>query len=278
VAARYLDPIRAASPAVRVIFDTVDLHYLREQRRADVEGDPAAAREAELTRSMELGVAGASDMVWVTSTHEASLLQRDAPGARVAIVPNIHRVREEVPPFGPRRDLLFIGGFQHQPNEDAVVYFSREIMPLVRSRLAGVRLIVAGSHVTSRVLELTCDDIDVRGFVPEAGPLFDAVRLSVAPLRYGAGVKGKISQSLAMGVPVVTTTVGAEGMGLRHGLHAIIADEPEAFAQGIADLYADETAWSRLSSAGRRHVEASMGYEAVRGHIKDLLRTLRLQA
>jgi len=275
IAARYLEPIRAASPFIHIIFDTVDLHYLREGRRADIESDPSAAREAELTKSVELGVVRASELVWVTSTYEADLLQRDAPGARVVVLPNIHEVRGDVPPFVARRDILFVGGFQHQPNEDAVVHFSRDIMPLLRSRLPAIRLIVVGSHVTPKVQALACGDIQVRGFVPVIEPVFDAVRLSIAPLRYGAGVKGKISQSLAMGVPVVTTPVGAEGMGLRHGLHAMVAADPDDFARCVAEVYTDEALWSRLSSAGRELLRNAMGYEAVRETISGALGSFR---
>ena len=271
VAARYLEPLRASSPGLRIIFDTVDLHHLREGRRAAVEGDPSGVQEAERTKALELGIVEASDLVWVTSTYEADVLQRDAPGARVAIVPNIHQVRPDVPPFGTRRDILFIGGFQHQPNEDAVVYFAREIMPLVRARLPGVRLIVVGSHVTERVSALAGEDVEICGFVPDVEPVFDAVRLSVAPLRYGAGVKGKISQSLAMGVPVVTTPIGAEGMGLRHGQHAMIASDPETFAQAIVEVYTGEATWSRLSSAGRELLARAMGYETVRETVRRSL-------
>jgi glycosyltransferase involved in cell wall biosynthesis len=268
VAARYLELLRASSPGLRIIFDTVDLHHLREGRRAAVEGDPSGARQAELTKALELGVVEASDLVWVTSTYEADTLKRDAPGTRVAVVPNIHQVRREVPPYRNRRDILFIGGFQHQPNEDAVVYFAREIMPLVRARLPGVRLVVVGSHVTEPVRALAGEDVEVCGFVPDVEPVFDAVRLSVAPLRYGAGVKGKISQSLAMGVPVVTTPIGAEGMGLQHGQHAMIASDPETFAQAVVEVYTSEATWSRLSAAGRELLAGAMSHEAVRETVK----------
>jgi GT2 family glycosyltransferase/glycosyltransferase involved in cell wall biosynthesis len=275
VAARYFDSLRAAAAWVPVIFDTVDLHYVRETRQATVDDSPLVASQAASTKIVELGLAKASDMVWVTSTHEEALLRQHDPATRVGVVPMIHEVRVVVPPFGKRRDLLFIGGFQHQPNEDAVIYFAGEIMPLIRLRLPGVRLVVVGSHVTERVQALAAQDIEVRGFVPDVVPVFDVSRLSVAPLRYGAGVKGKITQSLAWGVPVVTTPVGAEGMELRHGVHAMVAETPEAFAKCVHEVYTNEATWNRLSQGGREHVRTSMGYEAVRDTIKELLGSLR---
>jgi O-antigen biosynthesis protein len=276
VAARYFDSLRAAAAHLPLIFGTVDLHYLRESHQAAVDDSPLAASRAESTKRIELCFANASDMVWVTSTHEEALLRQHDPAIRVGIVPNIHEVRDDVPPFERRRDLLFIGGFQHQPNEDAVLYFTSEAMPLIRQLLPGVRLIVVGSHVTERVQALAAQDIEVRGFVPDVVPVFDASRLSVAPLCYGAGVKGKISQSLAWGVPVVTTPVGAEGMELRHGQHAMVAETPEAFAQSVHEVYTNEATWIRLSQSGREQARAEMGYEAIRDTIRALLDSLQL--
>ena len=246
IAAKYVHAVTQATPRPYLVFDTVDLHHLREERQATLDADPLLASQAEATRAIELGVARASDLVWVTSTHEAEILRVRAPGVAVSIVPTIHEIRTDVPPFRARRDLLFIGGFRHPPNEDAIVYFIEAIMPLVREGLPGVRLLVVGADLPARLAAHATADIIMVGHVREVAPLFDASRVSVAPLRYGAGVKGKIGQSLAWGLPVVTTPIGAEGMDLCHGEHLMIGSTPEAFAKGVIDVYGDEATWTRL--------------------------------
>jgi O-antigen biosynthesis protein len=271
-AMKYLSTVAAAERRPILVFDTVDLHHLREQRRAELENDAALARCAAQTRSVELSVMHASDVIWVTSTHEYDVVRGYDPSLRVEIVPNIHAVRDSVPPFSGRRNMLFIGGFRHPPNEDAVLYFVSEILPLVKRRLPDVQLLIVGSHVTPAIRALESNDVRVLGHVKDVEPIFDRCRLSVAPLRYGAGVKGKISQSLAWGLPVVTTPVGAEGMHLTDGEHAAIAATPSEFARRLVEVYESEPMWTRLSDNGRQHVRRHLGDEAVRARIDASLR------
>jgi len=269
-AAKYLPVLLECKRRPFIIFDTVDLHYLREQRQAALEDDAGLARAAERTREIEVGVMRASDMVWVTSTHEAELL-RDDIGTKVEIVPMIHAVRRDVPPFAARRNILFIGSFRHPPNEDAVIYFVQEVLPLIRTRLPGVQFLVIGAHAPSSVLALASPDVIIRGYVPDPAPIFDACRLSVAPIRYGAGVKGKVTHSLAWGLPAVATPVAAEGTQMVDGLHLMTASDPASFARRVIEVYEDEALWTRLSHAGREQVEAYLGYEAIRASVGAML-------
>lgn len=269
VATRYIATLLGAAPRPFVIFDTVDLQYVREQRRAT--GDMAMSRSVSRTRAAELSLMQSCDMVWVTSTYEAELVRASRVSRQVEVVPMIHDVRADVPPFFARRDLLFIGSFRHPPNEDAVLYFVRDVFPLITRELPDVRLVVVGSNVPPRIAALASSDIRVLGHVRDLEPVFDGCRVSVAPLRYGAGVKGKISQSLAWGLPVVTTPVGAEGMDLEHGTHVMIASDPSEFARHVIEVYQDEELWTTLSSNGRRHVEAHFGYESMRQRIDALV-------
>ena len=270
-ARQYLPGLMSAKPRPFIIFDTVDLHHLREQRLAELEQDPGLLRSAERTRDVELGVMRGSNMVWVTSTYEAELLRRDPALPAIEIVPNIHTVRTDVPGFRTRRDILFIGGFRHAPNEDAVLYFVKDIWPLVKRALPDVRFVVVGSHTPPSVQRLASADVIVHGFVPEVEPVFDACRLSIAPLRYGAGVKGKITQSLAWGVPAVATPVAAEGMHLIDKEHVMIASSPSEFADRVIAVYRDESLWRRMSDDGRRHVQKHLSYEAVRTAVASIL-------
>jgi glycosyltransferase involved in cell wall biosynthesis len=269
VAAKHMATVLGTSRRPFLIFDAVDLHYLREQRRSP--GDPAIARSADRTRDVERQLMRASDMVWVTSTYEVALLRAWNPSLPLAIVPTIHEVRTDVPSFGARRDLVFVGGFRHPPNEDAVSYFVEDIFPLIKQELPDVRLLVVGSDVPHRVARLASPDIQILGYVKDVEAVFDRCRVSVAPLRYGAGVKGKVSQSMACGVPMVTTPVGAEGMELRHRTNVMIGSDPAEFARHVIEVYRDEGLWVQLSSNGWRHVEAHFGYDSMRAQLGALV-------
>lgn len=276
-AQRYLPALTAVSPRPRIIFDTVDLHFLREERHAELEGNANLAAAAARTRQAELDVMRASDQVWVTSTHEEELLGRFGVPP-LGLVPMIHEVRPDVPPFRDRRDILFIGGFRHAPNEDAVRFFVSEVLPLVRHELPDVKFLIVGSHVPPAIAKLESDHVRVMGFVRDVVPVFDSCRLTVAPIRFGAGVKGKVTQSLAWGVPAVITPVAAEGLRLVDRQHVMIAADPHEFARRVVELHRDEPTWTRLSVAGRRHVEEHLSRKAVRASVAALLDQLRPDA
>ena len=151
-----------------------------------------------------------------------------------------------------REHLVFVANFQHTPNVDGLVWFARDVFPLVRRKLPGVHLKVVGYKVPEEVCALAAEDFEIVGHVPAIEPYLDAARVMIAPLRYGAGVKGKIGAALASGLPVVTTRIGAEGMRLSHGKNVLIADRPEEMATCIADAYLDDGLWQRLARKGGR--------------------------
>jgi glycosyltransferase involved in cell wall biosynthesis len=121
------------------------------------------------------------------------------------------------------------------------------------------------------IRKLASPQVDPVGFVPEVEPYFDRARIFVAPLRHGAGMKGKVGQSLSFGLPVVTTSVGAEGMGLVDGENALVSDEPEGFAERILRLYDNQELWTRLSAAGRDVIVSRFSEEAMRPQVLALV-------
>jgi GT2 family glycosyltransferase len=267
----YITALSAKAGRPYLIVDTVDLHFLREQRLAELEGDAGLARSADRTRESELRTLRSSDMVWVTSTYEAELLRQLPPMPNVEVVPTIHAVRDDVIGFDTRRDIAFVGGFRHAPNEDAVHYFVKEILPLIRASLPGVRLLVAGSHLPPRIERLASDDVLVLGRIPDVKTLLDACRVSIAPLRYGAGIKGKVTESMASGVPVVATPVAAEGMGLVDGEHVLVGSSPGEFARRVIEVYRNPDLWNRLSQNGRQHMRRHFSHESVRSVVRRVL-------
>lgn len=269
VAREFLPLLRRHAPQARLIFDTVDLHYLRERRGAELAGDAALARAAERTRALELEIIARSDVTLVVSETERELLGRDAPAARVELLSNLHRVAGPGKPFAERRDIVFVGGFRHPPNVDAVRWFVEEIFPAVHARLPEVRFHCIGSHTPPVIEALGArSGVVVHGFEPEIDPFMDDYRIAIAPLRYGAGVKGKINLSMAHGQPVVATACATESMHLCDGEDVLIADDPGAFADAVVRLYRDETLWNRLARNGLDSVAAHFSLDAARAGVR----------
>jgi len=253
VAARLIAVLREVVPDAHVVYDTVDLHYLREERRAQTsEGLDLDALISAL-REMEMGLVRSTDETLTVSEEERQAVLAAVPDARVSVIPTINRVGGEAAGPNGRKGIMFLGGFQHPPNVDCAVHLVRDVLPLVRRQLGSVPMTIVGSHPPDEILALAeeVEDVEVTGFVEDLAPYFQGVRLMAAPLRYGAGVNGKITHSLANGLPVVTTSLGAEGLSGVHGEHFLIADDDESFAAAVADAYRDDVLWKRLSSNGR---------------------------
>jgi GT2 family glycosyltransferase/glycosyltransferase involved in cell wall biosynthesis len=270
-AAPLMTAARRYCPNARIVFDTVDLHFLREQRLAELTGDKATRAVAERRRREELDLIAQADTTLVVSAAERDLLAEEAPQADVRVISNIHQIYGSRRPFEAREHIFFIGAFAHPPNTDAVLWFCREIFPLILAQEPAMRFSVIGAEPPPQVRALASQSIDVLGHVPDVTPYFDGCRLSVAPLRYGAGVKGKINQSLAYGLPVAATSRAIEGMFLTDGESVLVADEPGAFAAAVLRLYRDRVLWQRLSDGGLAVMEAHFGFAAARRALVDLV-------
>jgi O-antigen biosynthesis protein len=271
VASEFLPLLRAHAPQAKLIFDTVDLHYLRERRGAEVAGDAALARAAERTRALELDVIAKFDVTLVVSDIERDLLRIDAPGARVGLLSNLHRIAGAGQPFAQRHDLVFVGGFRHPPNVDAVRWFVQEAFPSIRARLPDVRFHCIGSHTPPEIEALAAwPGVIVHGHLADIDPHMDGGRIAVAPLRYGAGVKGKINLSMAHGQPVVATSCAVEGMHLRDGEDVLVADEPLAFADAVVRLHEDEALWNTLARNGLDSVARNFSLDTARETVRNV--------
>ena len=264
IAVNYLELARAYAPQARLLFDTVDLHYLREQREAELADRDDLRRTAAQTRVQEIKMMRDSDITLVVSPVEQELLRVDAPDVRVEILSNVHEVFGCRRPFGERHDLVFVGGFQHPPNIDAVEWFVKAVFPLVRPALAGVRFHIIGSKIIDAVLALAADDVIVHGYVEDIAPFMDDCRISVAPLRYGAGVKGKVNMAMSYGLPVAATPIAVEGMHVRIGEDVLVADDAAGLANEIVRLYSDEALWNQLSANGLANVERHFSFATAR--------------
>src|SRR5436189_4712005 len=192
-ARKHIADVRLHAPQSRIIFDTVDLHFVREDSEARLTGDPEARRKAGEKQRLEHELIEQADETWVVSSLEQQLLQKKRPNKSIQVVSNIVDIPGSNTPFALRRDWLFIGGFQHRPNIDAVTFFLNEIYPLVRHRLPGAKFYIIGDKAPPEVVAMANENVIVTGLQTDVRPFFESARLSVAPLRFGAGVKGKIN-------------------------------------------------------------------------------------
>jgi GT2 family glycosyltransferase len=271
VASEFLPLLRKHAPQATILFDSVDLHYLRERRAAELAGDAALRRAADRTRARELAVIAQADATLVVSEQERALLAQDAAGARVELLSNLHDVAGTGKAFADRRDIVFVGGFRHPPNVDAVRWFVADVWPRVRARLPDALFHCIGGDVPPEIAALSSvPGVRVHGHVPDIGPYMEGVRVAVAPLRYGAGVKGKINLSMAHGQPVVATHCAVEGMHLTHGEDVLVADDPADFADAMVRLYSDEALWSALATRGLDNVARHFSVDAARATVRRL--------
>jgi glycosyltransferase involved in cell wall biosynthesis len=263
IAEAMIGRIRRAGKGVAIVFDMVDAHFIRLERESRVSGDAQIARAAERYRKLETRLARASDLIWCNSLDDKLVMAGEVPDKRIEVIPTIHALHDSGKRFEERQHLLFVGNLAHRPNADAVHYFMREIWPLVTRSLPEVSIFIVGDNAPPELMAYASDRIQLTGYLPDIEPLLYGCRVFVAPLRFGAGVKGKVGEALSYALPVATTSIGAEGFGLVNESSALIADTPEAFAAAIVRLYSDKVLWQKLAQNGRRLVAENFTLEVV---------------
>jgi len=263
---RNLTAIRKYCPTAKIVFHTSDLHHLRELREAELAQSEALRHKAETTKCREIGIIRAVDATIVHSTAEKELLDlelaREGSLKQVCLFSWAIEVPDTQAPFEQRDGMVFVGGFQHQPNVDAVCYFAEQIFPLIRQKIPHAVFRIIGSKATPEIHALAGNGIEVIGFVEDLRSKFDHSLASVIPLRYGAGIKGKIGTSLSYGLPCVSSTIGVEGMDLRAGDGVLVEDDPAAFADAIIRLHQDALLWETCSQGGLDFVKRNYSFEA----------------
>ena len=243
-------PLVKQNNKIKVIYDTIDLHYLRLKREWELTNnlDNNSANKWQQMQVTELSMASQSDLAITVTTNEQKILQ-DRSIERVEVVPNVHfPYQENIPDFDLRSGILFIGGYSHTPNVDGVKWLCQEIMPLVWQQQPDLKVTLLGSNPTAEVKALANSRITVTGYVEDVTPCFISHKLFVSPLRYGAGMKGKIGQSLEYSLPIVSTKIGTEGMNLVNERDVLEANNTKDFAVQILRLYNDVGLWHKLSA------------------------------
>ncbi|MCI8510785.1 MAG: glycosyltransferase [Lachnospiraceae bacterium] len=273
IASKYVDFLQQ-NTKIKLIYYGHDLHFLREYREYELTGDIQKKRDSDYWRSVEFALMEKVAVSYYPSEVEKAAIHAVNPGLRLKAITAyvFEEFLKTIPTdFARREGLLFVGGFAHPPNADAVLWFAREIFPLIRKRL-DVPFYVVGSKVTEEIkaLEQPGNGIIVKGFVSEEelSTLYASCRVVVVPLRYGAGVKGKVVEAVYNGAPVVTTAIGAEGIP---GAEAVmrIADTPEAFAESVIGLYEDPGACKAFCEATQRYIRDYFSVDAAWSVIEE---------
>ncbi|HEX4569700.1 MAG TPA: glycosyltransferase, partial [Dongiaceae bacterium] len=247
---KYLDMIRRLAPQAKLIYSNVDMHHLRLLRQAQTTGDKKIKREAERTRELELDLHRKVDCSHVHSDAEMTLLAKAAPRAMVRVMRWIIEVEERSATWEGRSAIAFLGSYQHPPNADAVEHFIGDILPTVVRSVPEVKFLICGSRMPERFNSFAGPNVEVVGFVPDLRLLFQRCLGTVAPLRFGAGFKGKVATSLSYGVPCIASAIALEGTGLANGDGVILAETPASYAKAIRSLYRNEKSWQGLSNRG----------------------------
>jgi glycosyltransferase involved in cell wall biosynthesis len=261
-AAKYLSLARACSPQAKVVYSVADLHHVRLARQAKIEARSDRLVESEGVRIAECYAASAADVVLTHSPIEAKWLKKTIEGVNVHVVPWTVPVRRTITPWVERSGIAFIGNFAFAPNVDAAHYLVREIMPVVWATDPSIECMLVGSRMQHDILGLHIDKVQVLGQIPDLSVIYERVRLTVAPLRFGAGIKGKVLESLAAGVPCVMSQIAAEGLDQYPGI-VVDQPDPEAFARGILKAYSGGAEIEASVSEGVRFVTEYYQEEAV---------------
>jgi O-antigen biosynthesis protein len=268
---RYIDFVRFHQPQARVLIDSVDIHYYRFFSKATLTGKHSDFEYAEIVKQQELAAYQQADLIIVVTEDDGLLLKKDAPYTKISTLPNIHHIPEFITPKPPYNKLLFVGTFNHEPNIDAVLFFCGEIFPLLLEMNSNFTLEVIGPNPPESVKALQSDKILIRGFVESLDEYYRKTHISVAPLRFGAGMKGKIGEALSFGLPVVTTEIGAEGFGLSPGENILVTETSLDFAESILQLSQDNQLYKKLSINGYNFIKDNYSEEATRARLSTLI-------
>lgn len=207
-----------------------------------------------------------ADRVLAVSEADAAALRKLAPDANITVVPNGIDTRAYAPTrtHADTPTLVFTGTMDFRPNVDAVLWFTREVLPRIRNRVPDARFLAVGQRPHRR-LDVLRDDpaVTLTGFVEDPRPYIAGAAVYVVPLRMGGGTRFKVLEALAMGKPVVSTTLGAEGFPVTHGRELLLADEPEEFAQAVVALLNEPGRGAELGQAGRAFVEERYDWRVI---------------
>lgn len=272
-----VEPIRKYAPQATLALNVVDLHFLREMRKSLLTGDVENEERAHLIREDELNVIRQSDIALSYSGFETEMI-RALVGSKTQVkaLPWVQPISPCDTTFGDRTGLCFIGSNGHPPNPEAVDHFARFILPKIDGAGSETNLHVYGSRWTADAQSDYPDGITIEGFIPELGDAFARHRVFVAPLRSGAGVKGKVISAMAHGIPTILSPVAAESLPVNHMEDCLIAESDQEWVQAIGLLRDDKALWDKLRENGLKFVERHHSFDKGAETMRDILRSVEI--
>jgi len=262
-AEKMIASIRLLQPNARIVIDSVDIVYARLFTKAKLENNSYYYVEAGGIKNRELATYAQADLIVTITPEDTDILVQDLPSVNSFIIPNIHEIHVADGEKTPFPSLVFIGVFSHEPNIDGVIYFYHEIWPQIIKSHPDTYWFIIGGNPPPEIQRLACSNIEVTGYVPETLSYLKKSWISIAPLRFGAGMKGKVGEAMAAGIPVVTTDFGAQGLDVKNGEQLLIATAADEYAEQINNLIVDSDRRKYIGDQGLLFIESHYSTEAV---------------
>jgi glycosyltransferase involved in cell wall biosynthesis len=272
VAEYFLPRIRMLKPRCPIIVDSIDVHYHRLWMQYGITKNLIDYKEYLDVKRREISIYKKADLVLAVTEEDVLILRDEDPNLRIEVVPNIYDIPNDPKDRNvDKNSLIFIGGFKHKPNVDAVFYFCNIILPKLIEKNPQIHLTIIGESPSAQIMKLDSKHVKVLGYVPSVTPYLMKNYVSIAPLRFGAGMKGKINEAMAHGIPVVSTSVGVQGMKLRHKQEIMIADEPEDFIKCIQELINDNKLYSVISTNSVNFIKENYTSDKVANKLEEII-------
>ena len=276
----HVDPsyFRLWQSRARIIVDTVDVEFSRLESRAMVTRRREDYESSQQRKAKELMAYNLADLVIATSPSDKEILRQTGLRTRVEVIPLINPIPALTAPahdFPP--NLIFVGNFGLDANVDGVLYFVQEVLPSIKVKIPNVTLSVVGNSPPTEIRELANGYIEVLGYVPDLAPVYAKSSISIVPIRWGGGLKGKVVEGMAFGLPVVATKKGIEGFGLSPGVNVMLGDTPEAFADGVIKLFNENDLYQKIRCNGWHFVNERFSQTAVEESVCRLFESLNQQ-
>jgi GT2 family glycosyltransferase len=271
---KYLDVLKSSIKG-KLIYYGHDLHYARELREYQLTRDKALLAHANQMKKLEYAIMESADVVYYPSYLEIDEIAKEAPGVNAAAIPvYVYDKPNEKKPLDAslRKDIVFVGGFAHEPNVDAVRWFVQEILPIVLKDIPDMKFHVIGSNPPDEIKNMAGANVLIKGFVTEEEleEAYCKARMVVVPLRFGAGMKGKVIEALYYNVPVLTTDIGAQGLQTYDRVLKV-ENEAKAFADSLSYLYQNPQELNQMMAAMPEYIKAYFSFDAATKILQDTI-------
>lgn len=273
VAVKYLKFIKL-NTNLKTVYQVADLHFLRKEREYKVTGDIDSLKQSKYYKKIEEKLIKDADIVTTVSDFEEKIIREKFNCKNVMIMPTMcyEKILDNNVDVLNRKDLMFIGGFAHKPNVDAVLWFIKDIFPLIKAQISNIKVHIAGSNVPNEIVKLGSDDIIIHGYVTDAEltDLYSKCRISIIPLRYGAGVKGKVIEAMYNNIQIVSTSIGIEGIESIEG-YIKASDTAEDFSNEVVYLYKKPNLIAKNISKYKEYISHYLSYDNAMKKFKKIL-------